>query len=502
VDLGQGHLLEVEEFEHLEEPAPHDRPADHGWVVAFRYSHPDSRVSGRRWVTEIAVAASGARSLVTVRLATEEQSALANKQVATSRPRVVDLIQQNCTLHSKTPGRDVRKLRLHDVEGFVAEMRDVERRHPVFVLSPHQEGGHAVDPSTLASNCIGIADVVAIPDGEDTYALERALGRGMCPYGGAIDILWPVAVGQWPRHVPRTRILSEHFEEMRVERRDPHSELLARVCHETSTSVSGHHHDLASVRQLRLRSELDKERAKLAQSATPDQLELIAMYEKIEQDDKAANEKLQATIAALCYELCAERTAKEEAEEAAKQSQRKADSLEHAANSVKKGRAGADDETLRFRAAFLRLQDQCPTLEDSLTALEHLFPDRLVVLDTAWRSARESVRFQGGAKAFDLLCLLCTGYHEAMTTGGGDKKALEVFGSKSFAARESATVESNERAVSLRTFLYEGQAVEMMHHLKIGVKPSDATTFRAHFHWDAAKKLVVLGHCGGHLDHD
>lgn len=24
----------------------------------------------------------------------------------------------------------------------------------------------------------------------------------------------------------------------------------------------------------------------------------------------------------------------------------------------------------------------------------------------------------------------------------------------------------------------------------------------AHFHWDAANKVVVLGHCGGHLDHD
>jgi hypothetical protein len=49
---------------------------------------------------------------------------------------------------------------------------------------------------------------------------------------------------------------------------------------------------------------------------------------------------------------------------------------------------------------------------------------------------------------------------------------------------------------------WSGTGAWTSYALKIGVKPSDATTFRAHFHWDAAKRLVVLGHCGKHLDHD
>ena len=325
-------------------------------------------------MTEIGVGVSGSRSLATVRLATEEQSALANKQVATSRPRVVDLIQQNCTLHAKTPGRNVRMLRLHDVEGFVAEMRNVERRHPVFVLSPHQEGGHAVDPGKLASLCIGIADVVAIPDGEDTYALERALGRGMCPYRGAIDILWPVAVGQWSRHVPRTRILSEHFEEMRFERRDPHSELLARVCHETSTSVAGRHHDLASVRQLRLRCELDKERRQLARSATPDQLDLLKLYAEVEAQDREKIQQLESKVRSLESQLVAEHASTEEAEQAKKEAERKAEHLEQAVQAAKRGRANDGAADPRLRSAVDKLRQEKQNLEGLGLAPRQLKP--------------------------------------------------------------------------------------------------------------------------------
>lgn len=501
-EVAPGQVLAVEEFEFVEDTPPKHRRAEHDWVVSYRYTHPDQRIQGRRWITEIGVSAWGSKSVVTVKLSTEEQSTLANDPVATTRPGIVDAIQRACTLHSKTPGRDVRALRLQDADGFAATLRDEGRRHPILVVSPTMDGKHVVDPARLAALCIGVADVVAIPGGEDTYALERALGAGECPYHGAVDVIWPVASGRGPRRVPRTRILAEHLAEMLDRGLDPHSELLARVCHETNATVALHHHDLAAVRHLRLRSELDVVRAKLEQSATPDQLELIAMYEQIEKDDKAENERLKESVEALRADLRAERTAKEEAEEAVKQAQRKADSLEHAANAARRGRAEAGDDTIRFRESFLRVQDQRPTLEDSLIVLERMFPDRLVILDTAWKSAHAVDRFQGGAKAFDLLRRLCTGYHDAMTTGGGDKKAIEVFGSTSFAARESETVENNKRARSLRTFAYEGSPVEMMRHLKIGVKPSDATTFRAHFHWDAAKELVVLGHCGGHLDHD
>jgi hypothetical protein len=80
-------------------------------------------------------------------------------------------------------------------------------------------------------------------------------------------------------------------------------------------------------------------------------------------------------------------------------------------------------------------------------------------------------------------------------------EAKQIFGT-AFAATESETARNNDRARRLRTFEYEGKAVEMLSHLKIGVKPSIAQTWRAHFFWDAANQRIVIGHCGKHLDHE
>lgn len=501
-DLGRAQRLEIEEFDYLEDPAPSHRRPEHDWSVAFRYSHPDRAVRGRRWITEVGLSLWSNRSIATIRLLTEEQSALANKPVATTRPGVVDLIQSSCTLHAKTPGRTVHALGLHDVDAFVEHLRDRDRRHPVFVLSPHQDGGHAVDPIRLANLCIGIADVAAIPDGVDTFALEHALGAGMCPYRGAVDIVWPMASGEGLRRIARTRILAEHFEEMRFQQRDPHGELLARVCHETNAMVAWHHGDLASVRSLRLRRELESAREKLSRAVPPGERELLTMYEQVEKEDKQKIQGLEERVQQLEGDLVAQRAATGEAEQATREAQHKAEALEHALRESKRGSTTDAGDRQRLREAVQRALQKEPTLEDSLVVLDHLFPDRLVILDTAWKSARAAAKFRDGKKAFDLLWKLGTGYHDAMCAGGGDKQALQVFGNTSFAARESETVESNTKARSLRTFVYRGESIEMVRHLKIGVKPSDATTFRAHFHWDAANKVVVLGHCGGHLDHD
>lgn len=71
-----------------------------------------------------------------------------------------------------------------------------------------------------------------------------------------------------------------------------------------------------------------------------------------------------------------------------------------------------------------------------------------------------------------------------------------------YAANEAKCARNNKRAKQLRTFQYRGEPVEMMEHLKIGVKQDSlAETWRAHFYWDATRKVIVIGHCGRHLDH-
>ena len=139
-----------------------------------------------------------------------------------------------------------------------------------------------------------------------------------------------------------------------------------------------------------------------------------------------------------------------------------------------------------------------PTPEQCLTIIEEYFRDRCVVLDSARSSAAKVEGFQVGHQLLTMLRKLATKYRDALLDGG-DYAARDVFGSSKYAAKESATVMKSPKLKRLRTFIYEGKPVVMQRHLKIGVKDSTTETIRVHFHWDAAKRLIVIGYCGEHL---
>ncbi len=71
---------------------------------------------------------------------------------------------------------------------------------------------------------------------------------------------------------------------------------------------------------------------------------------------------------------------------------------------------------------------------------------------------------------------------------------------ENYAAQESERVETNQRLRKRRVFNYKGEPLPMMKHLKIGVKPGVTDTIRVHFEWVASQRIIVIGHCGRHLD--
>ena len=131
---------------------------------------------------------------------------------------------------------------------------------------------------------------------------------------------------------------------------------------------------------------------------------------------------------------------------------------------------------------------------------EELCPGHLRVLDSAWRSADDARGFEHGDRLFERLWLLATSFREQKLAGAPDLVAgQQVFGNSGYAARESQTIENNQRARRERTFHHDGKPVEMWQHLKIGVKDSENRSLRIHFCWDADLSQVVIGHCGRHL---
>ncbi len=130
---------------------------------------------------------------------------------------------------------------------------------------------------------------------------------------------------------------------------------------------------------------------------------------------------------------------------------------------------------------------------------EQLCPGHLLVLDSAWASAEQARGFEHSDQLFQLLWTLATEFRQQKLAGAPDLLAGRVFGSNSYAPRESQTIERNTRARRERTFTYNGKTVEMWQHLKIGAKDSESRTLRIHFCWDEELQQVVIGHCGRHL---
>lgn len=210
---------------------------------------------------------------------------------------------------------------------------------------------------------------------------------------------------------------------------------------------------------------------------------LIELYESDNSDKSLEVEAAKKRIAELEYE--------------AQQERLKAEALEQQLD-VKQQR-DADGISPEFRADLARsLIDDVPP-ESSLRLIVTAWPERIVVLDSAFKSARPSASFQSPRAALKLLTTLATNYYDALKREG-DTEARKVFGKNEYAATESESVLTNKAAVKKRTFIYKGVPTKMFAHLKIGTKDSVAETLRIHFHWDATDDKIVIGHCGPHLD--
>lgn len=133
-----------------------------------------------------------------------------------------------------------------------------------------------------------------------------------------------------------------------------------------------------------------------------------------------------------------------------------------------------------------------------LDYLESFCADRVVILDSAYRSAKESdeAGFEDVGKAGELLFKLVGTYVDRMRENPQPSTGLDVFGDNRYAPGEGIS-NRNTQVRNARTFV--GCEHPMMEHLKIGGRFSKAKTLRIHFRYDNSIGKVVIGHCGPHL---
>ena len=461
------------------------------FIFSTELSHGDDQVPGRLWTTGIGIRQLAADKPVecTFLLRTDEASARVQTPIQVTRPRIVLDVVAQCQPVGETPGLRVKLLDESSASAFLSEVEREGRNSPIVVISPKRDGTYLVQPERMQSLLVGIADVVKVAPGVDTFELEKVLGRRYGAWGGALNVLYRAKLGRSGVYCDNSLYLPEKLMDLTEEGVNLDSEILSAVTHQTNVPASWRHISLGVVAQAVLRTQLANAvaNAKLKEDGS----EYIQLLE--DAMDQLSDKDLSI----------------KELQDQVQERDGRITELESNVQGLKYSLAGArqtaiasDDEGWEviqpLRDAISALVDGDPSLEESLSIIQTLFPDRIVVLDSAFSSARESESFLYGKKAFDFLWKLATGYWPAMAKGVGDSEGYKVFGPKNYAQNEGSALTSDGKR--RRIFDYKGRDILMEKHLKIGFKDSVAETLRVHFEWVDADKVLVVGHCGKHLD--
>jgi len=145
------------------------------------------------------------------------------------------------------------------------------------------------------------------------------------------------------------------------------------------------------------------------------------------------------------------------------------------------------------------------SLDSALSAVEAKWPDSLVVLPSAHRSAREYKKWRNGDTAFRLLDLLGQCAYERMVDKA-ERRVGQTADEWMQAHQDGFTLARNESAETMsrygkeRTFVGPGgRKWECAKHLKIGNQGGAEKLLRVYYCEDPGTRQIVIGHVGEHL---
>ncbi|MBC8098639.1 MAG: hypothetical protein H7Y11_04300 [Armatimonadetes bacterium] len=479
--------------------------ADFPCLTSITYIQPDTKVSGRRWTTEIGVRQKQADGEVecSILIKTDEISTQVGTETTPTRPKFMINLLERCAPSDQTPGICIIGLDDSNLEQWSQYIQSYDRKHPVVIISPKRDGTYIIQPEDVQAQLCGLADVIRIKEAANSFQISAGLGEEYAAWLGALNIIYPRIISTGKIHTFRIKQADLELMAQATDEKDqPANALLARITHRMNIPNARRHITPELVRSHRLQAEIaEKQRQLLTSHELSDQtreyleafekdnLQLNQRIKRLEQEIRLAqedNESKDDDIANLTTQLNDKRL-----------------EIQQLIISTQHVRASVDASSIpaHIRQLFIQIWVDKATLEEQLRFIEAFFPERIVILESAWASSRESERFNHKERAFELLFKMVTEYWEAVPGEGVHNAGKRVFGYTTFAARESETVESNKNAAKARTYTYKGEQVKMMTHLRMGIKDSIEHTLRIHFHWDSEDRKIVLGHCGPHRPH-
>jgi len=471
-------------------------PELYSWVLRVA----DNSVQGRQWITELGLKIFDNEYDVSCVLRTDEHSALVTAPIVPSRPRVIRYIVDNVAkeptagLRSGAIGAQVKRVGVDEdsYRGLLMDIERTSRNYPVILVSPDYDGQYLINTNHIQDELVGLAQVVELDVNYDSYGMAEVLGREWSAWSGAVNM---ISTASRTGHIRNRLFRSEEIVGWGETQHERITRILAWVTSNTNIPRSRDRINPEGVKQLALRRRLQRYRSN-TESMDVESLhrELDDVWrtaeEQSEDIDQLKNELQQAGDEILELEGI-----KEDLLDAIRKK-------DYAFRELK-GRLSNSGEDVSSAPVVNMLLEILvrpgqPSAVECLEIIRSVHADTFIVLDPALRSANEVNQFIHGRKLLNLLVKLVTEYRSGLMRGG-DNVARKVFGRNEYAATESERVTANPTMRRLREVEYEGKTVEMLRHLKIGVEDDETKTLRVHFHWDARREKIVIGHCGRHL---
>ncbi|QEC40235.1 hypothetical protein [Pseudobacter ginsenosidimutans] len=468
------------------------------WV--FRYEHPDRDNPGRVWRTDVALTSSSLEAAVfSVTVTWYIRNDFFGKEPVipqVSVPRIVRNVLESDFLYSfagmKRLQATAQQLFTGDGKSLYEYIINIDRKLPVLVMNINSLG-HLLNPDGLQKILVG-SGIVYWYDDVDVYNEMNYMWGGNREYQCAADTI-RVYMPSLDRNRPSDYKRHRYFALYDYEERS--GELL-RIISQNLFRMSAINMDIFSVTNIEsLNSYIQRKKLKALKDAAnlhEGSIEDREYIHALEQDNEIAHENLRDTLDKLkeaddqILDL-AVKVELLEGREAEIENQYKEFALQQAHFSELSGEL----EGIR------ELWKSFPTnLEELLVLFKAISPDKIVILDDALRSARES-KFQHLGLAWEVLTSTSSILHDLyfkVQSGNFEMLFANQTGLE-LTLKESSATKDSTRLMALRKRNYNGELVDICPHIKAEKGGRD---LRLHYFADNVRKLIVIGHFGDHLE--
>jgi hypothetical protein len=468
---------------------------------SLRHEHPCGEVPVRQWRTDIGLTSMSDKFRFSISTSYWIVPGYIGQEPPSPVPTAPSVIgsifhkkQWSCTSGTEVLYQTPTILRNGDGRLLLERLEASGRQCPIVLIScSDADQQPMLEAKSLAKALAGSARVYVAESPEVREEWEYFLPKGFRCQNGMVRIYQPGVRFDSERDAKRHRYFSE--EQIRELSEATIREMIVRGVARRANATG--YLDVTSIEDIETRRR--EIRLREFKHAADDRSK-IEWIELLEQD----NQGLQAKVREVSEQFQASVGRAEELEDQNIDLSKEISRLNYLVQDLSQKHAAAADSARLASSrldALNRLKHLPTTVREVAEAIQGLFPERIIF--TPRGLASTSDRTEAVVElAWECLWAMATSLHSIFfvedTQGVDLERKFKEMSGFDLAMSEGKSTKKDKKFMNLRRDVYEGKTVEIVPHVKVGNK--EPRLLRVHFYLDHDRELIVVGHCGGHLD--